>query len=421
MTPYLTTFIKDSSFLVIIAFVISRGKWLKLFFRKDVTFTQRLLLGVGIGLIGSLEPLFSGSTIQYSTHTLYSTFSGITGGFTIGLITALTLSLPLIFTNWYRVIATFLAAIVGAIISRWVGKKYGTAIMLLSGFVAGCIAQACRVEIHNLLSPIVHNKPLTAQSLLTIPANGFGVMVLLLVINDAIVRNSAEETLRQLHRQEIIAEKERALASETKLSALRARIHPHFLFNVLNTIAELCRIAPDRAEDASIRLSQLMRSALDCGASRTVPIHEEISTVKTYLQIEKERLGERLEFDITMPPDCGSVHIVPFSIQILTENAINYGVAPKSQCGHISINLRQFKKSVSISVKDNGAGMCPASLRHTLEITSAGLHGLQILNEQLRLIYGPKARLRIFSHEGNGTLVVFKIPCPTTASGEHAS
>jgi LytS/YehU family sensor histidine kinase len=247
-------------------------------------------------------------------------------------------------------------------------------------------------------------------------------MLLQMIVNDAIARRDAEQF-------RIEAERSRTILAETQLGALRARIHPHFLFNALTSIAALCRIAPEKAEAATVQLGQIMRRALESDSRRTQSLSDEIEYVNDYVEIEKLRLGSRLKVIWDVEEGLENIHVPPFVLQTLVENAIIHGIAPKLEAGTVWIIARARRKHVLIAIRDNGVGMSMVQRvqqsggrrpgrREDHETQERQSHGLYMATEQLRLLYGPKARLRIFSRPDVGTMVVFRVPRPISLPEE---
>ena len=275
----------------------------------------------------------------------------------------------------------------------------------------------------------LHSTHVAASALAAIPANGFGVLLLQLLLNDARMRADSER-----HRLE--AERAQALVAESQLVALRARVHPHFLFNALTSIAALCSLAPERAESSVLRLSQLMRRALEANSSAPLPLSEEIEYVRGYLEIEAHRFGSRLHITWDIAPAAETVLLPAFALQTLVENGVGHGIAPRMGPGHIHIAARLHANRVLIAVRDDGVGMKTEqgegreeTRREELSRRDASglnepqnweankrLHGLQLANAQLVLLYGKRARLRLFSREDQGTLAAFAVPLPPTAA-----
>jgi len=417
-TAYLVSLLKDTCLLVVIAYLLSRGGLLRLLFRDRLTLRQNALLGCVLGLVGVAVSLIPGDPFKFGTHTLFTTFATFVGGWPVGAITAVIVSLPVAFdaVNRRLMIGTLLAVPLCALVKRAIGRAPTVPMRLLCGFIAGAMAQAVRVLVHDVFQRYWHIPPVPALGLLSIPANGFGVALLLLVISDAQVRAESEARRLEVERHRLDAERSRGLASAAQLAALRARVHPHFMFNALNSIAELCCIAPPRAEIASVNLSRLMRRALDTGASTQSTVRDELSIVHAYLQIEQERLGNRLCVDLDIDPTCEYVGLVPFSVQLLVENAVNHGLAHHVDGGTITVTVRRSARRIVVAVQDNGIGMTGAERNRVLRTGGSGAHGLSILDEQLRILYGHRARLRLFSAEGCGTLAAFALPAQRSLS-----
>lgn len=135
----------------------------------------------------------------------------------------------------------------------------------------------------------------------------------------------------------------RQLAIRTKqaeLDALRARIHPHFLFNTLNTATALVRVRPADAEVVLMDLADLFRAALS--GRQEALLAEEIALVRQHLQIEALRFGERLRVEWELPEPLPSVMLPTLSIQPLVENAIRHGVEPSPPGGWIRIRVQRI-------------------------------------------------------------------------------
>ncbi|MCW3053449.1 MAG: carotenoid epsilon cyclase, partial [Chthonomonadales bacterium] len=109
-------------------------------------------------------------------------------------------------------------------------------------------------------------------------------------------------------------------------------------------------------------------------------------------------------------PASETVLIVPFSVEVLVENAINHGLAPKLGPGTVTITVRHSVRRILIAVQDDGVGMPPEAHPQRQQSEDQITHGLQILNRQLELRYGARARLRFFSAQDRGTLAVFALP-----------
>jgi len=192
--------------------------------------------------------------------------------------------------------------------------------------------------------------------------------------------------LRYLYEQ--FRERQRELAeANARLDALQARIRPHFLFNSMNTIAGLTRKDPALAEEVVQDLSDLFRASLSDPA-RSVTLQDEFDLARAYLQIEAQRLGDRLRvtWDIHhVPMDS---HVPPLLLQPLLENAVYHGVEPSSHGGDILVAGRFRRNRVNLSVRNSipsdgtsereGNRMALRNLRDRLAATFGGDSGLVV-------------------------------------------
>jgi len=201
-------------------------------------------------------------------------------------------------------------------------------------------------------------------------------------------------------------EEQSRLLSKAELKALQAQINPHFLFNALNTIISYCRVSPEIARKLLIDLSDLFRNNLSHWGEN-VDLSVEIENIKSYLNIEKARFGDRLNvnFDIEDKINC---HIPPLLLQPLVENAIKHGLLPKEEGGIVTIGARKCSEGTHIYVKDNGVGF--SSERLFLVQNGNKKIGLKNIDERLKNLYGPGNGLRIESKPGKGTTASMVIP-----------
>jgi sensor histidine kinase YesM len=209
---------------------------------------------------------------------------------------------------------------------------------------------------------------------------------------------------RQLMEKERVEQELRALAAQAELKALKAQINPHFLFNTLNTIAQLIHADPKLAEATVERLAELFRYVLAGSERGQVPLGEEMAFVDGYLEIERARFGERLRVTREVAPQALDVPVPSLILQPLVENAVKHG---RSDDGYIALTIRveSIDDEVIIAVADRGPGMPPAH-----RIGNDAGHGLRSVDERLRKTYGPGRGLEIRSNAPHGTVVTFKIP-----------
>ncbi len=196
----------------------------------------------------------------------------------------------------------------------------------------------------------------------------------------------------QLHEKQIAEERSRKLAAETRLRSLESSIHPHFLFNTLNSISALITIDPARAEQIVGRLATLLRVSLDSSANSLIPLHQEIAMVESYLDIERVRLGVNLRARVEVPVELRETMVPPMSVQSLVENAVKHGITPQTEGGNLVVTARSDVAGVCVEVADTGPGFELANL-------SAG-HGLDKLVQRLDALFGNRARLNVLRRDG---------------------
>jgi two-component system LytT family sensor kinase len=143
---------------------------------------------------------------------------------------------------------------------------------------------------------------------------------------------------------------------EAELLALRAQINPHFLFNSLNSVAALITAEPRVAEEMIIRLAKIFRHVLTHHDRPFSSIDEEISFLKTYLQIEKVRFGERLQVSFDIQDSVLQFSVPTLILQPLVENSIKHGLGPKAGENQLTIRARQRSDYLELTVEDNGVG-----------------------------------------------------------------
>jgi two-component system sensor histidine kinase AlgZ len=133
---------------------------------------------------------------------------------------------------------------------------------------------------------------------------------------------------------------------------LQARIRPHFLFNSMNTIASLTRTDPALAEEVVQDLADLFRASLDTEAG-TATLSEELALVRRYLNIERQRLGARMQVDWDLEDIPGEARLPPLILQPLVENAVYHGIEPATQPGRIHIVGRYRRGIINLSIRNS--------------------------------------------------------------------
>ena len=206
------------------------------------------------------------------------------------------------------------------------------------------------------------------------------------------LRGRLHEATLELRTRQLKEERADKLIAEARLSSLESRIHPHFLFNTLNSIASLVQEDPARAEEIIGRLAALLRFSLDSTRHSTVPLAQEIKIVRDYLEIEKARFGDRLRYVIELPPELESAQIPPLAVQTLVENSVKHAIAPRREGGEIVVRASASAEGVEVAVADTGPGF-------RMEQAPVG-HGIDNLAGRLNFLFGEAARLESIAAGG---------------------
>jgi LytS/YehU family sensor histidine kinase len=182
-------------------------------------------------------------------------------------------------------------------------------------------------------------------------------------------------------------ERERALklASEARLASLESRIHPHFLFNTLNSISSLIHSDPVKADEQLQRLCALLRFSLDSSETPLVPLGQELKIVRDYLDIEKTRFGDRLRFTIDVADGLLDFAVPPLAVQTLVENSVKYVIAPSRSGGEVIVRAALRDGRLVVTVADGGPGVAEG-------LVVPG-HGLDNLRARLQVLFGDRAVL----------------------------
>ena len=202
-----------------------------------------------------------------------------------------------------------------------------------------------------------------------------------------VMRARLQAATEELRTRQLEDERARQLITQARLSSLESRIHPHFLFNTLNSISALIREDPRKAERMVERLAALLRYSLDHNAGGLVPLRRELHVVEDYLEIERTRFGGRLRFSLDVPPELGELEVPPLALQTLVENSIKHAVAPNRHGGEIAVSARLVSGALVLEVSDDGPGFDRADVRQG--------HGLENLHERLTTLFNGAGRLEI--------------------------
>lgn len=199
-----------------------------------------------------------------------------------------------------------------------------------------------------------------------------------------------------------------ASLTTTRLEALRAQLNPHFLFNALNSVAEMVHRDADQADRMLVALSAMLRDSLSSDQHQLRPLREELAMVDHYLMIEKIRLGERLQVQRDIAPDCLDVSMPALLLQPLVENAIVHGIAPSRTPGQLRIRVQPHGDGLQLEVENSVAG-------GNASTTGTGL-GLHSARSRLQLLYGDDARLSVATPDARSHVVRLYLPAAAAAA-----
>lgn len=190
----------------------------------------------------------------------------------------------------------------------------------------------------------------------------------------------------------------RAEAAEARYHVLENQMRPHFLFNALNSLAELIESGREDAAETTYKLSNLYRRILDNSGLKTATLASELAIVRDYLQLEQLRFGNRLKFDIRAPEHCEEIFLPSLMLQTLVENAIKHGIAPSVEGGEVLIDIVTNTNGYTANVGNTGS-----SLGEQLQEGT----GLANTRARLELLYGQKHNFTLRRESSGRTIASF--------------
>jgi LytS/YehU family sensor histidine kinase len=243
-------------------------------------------------------------------------------------------------------------------------------------------------NVENLLHPgAIH-----AYHAMLVPNLVIGTWLYLMIAGTVYASRASERAVRA-----------EATAARSQLATLRAQLNPHFLFNALHTVVHLIPERPDAAARAAEQVAGLLRTSIEEDRD-AIPLGEELDFVHRYLDVERLRFGDRLRVREDVSPDARDVEVPSFGLQVLVENAIRHGAAPRVDPTTVSISAARQDGTLVLRVSDDGAGSSETSLA-----TTEGT-GLRRLRDRIRALYGDQARLDVETAEGRGFAATLRIP-----------
>ncbi|MEP7338066.1 MAG: histidine kinase, partial [Acidobacteriota bacterium] len=193
--------------------------------------------------------------------------------------------------------------------------------------------------------------------------------------------------------------------AESRLEALTAQLHPHFLFNTLQGISTLMHRNVKAADAMLSRLSDLLRQTLQRGERQEAPLHEEIEMLDHYVEISRERFKNRLVFETQISSEARAALVPFFILQPLVENALQHGIARRAGIGRVCVSAKRQGEMLHLSVTDDGPGLTKEERAFPRE----GI-GLSNTRQRLRQLYGDGQSLTLKTPAEGGLRVELIIP-----------
>jgi len=353
LVVYLSLFL-SLSFLI---FFVVKGKFKNHHYLFLPFIKQGMLVILAFIFCNVIYLLFGFINLQKSESLLLKIVSTIFGSFLFGFV-----SISIIFlierallkgkdNTLLRILVPWLTALLMVVILSLLRLEY-----------------AFRSQMSYLLLVIT-----SAKNFTQIAGIGRAFYIYMVVQSESIIRKKDLE-LAQMNE----------LQKQAELQSLRAKINPHFLYNALNSIASLATTNAQKTEQMALALSDFFKYAINREQKQLNTLSEELNATRTYLEIEKVRFGDRLNFEIDCPPELLDIQIPQLLIQPLVENAIKHGLSQVTENGLIRVSVSRKDNQLKIAIYDNGPAFPEGPL------TGFGIRNTQ---ERISMLYGEKASI----------------------------
>jgi sensor histidine kinase YesM len=219
----------------------------------------------------------------------------------------------------------------------------------------------------------------------------------------------ASDYYRRFQAEQVKSSELKAQLANSQLQALKMQLHPHFLFNTLNSISALIHEDPRAADKMVARLGDFLRLTLDNSGEQAVSLQREVEFLNRYLEIESVRFEDRLSVKIDIEPETLAASVPNLILQPIIENAIRHGISRQTEEGIIAIRARRTGENLRIEIEDNGPGLNSAIKENKNGTAGSGI-GLANTRARLAYLYGENHSLNISDAEPNGVKVIMEIP-----------
>jgi two-component system LytT family sensor kinase len=272
------------------------------------------------------------------------------------------------------------------------------------------------LTIRLVLRPLEGNAPPPSILVYVLGRVYWDMLIYAVIAGVAIARDYAAEVRaqeRRSHELRIKAVELQHLLTETRLQSLRSQLHPHFLFNALNTISALTESDARTARRLMEQLGRLLRVSLRHASTPFVTLAEELTFLDDYLQIEAVRLEDRVATSVQADDDVLDARVPGFLLQPLVENAIRHGVGPRLSGGRVEVTAERRDARLHLRVCDNGLGLAPDWARRR----DAGV-GLRNTAARLAHLYSDAHEFHVGPSDTGGVEVRIELPLePVSTAG----
>jgi LytS/YehU family sensor histidine kinase len=216
---------------------------------------------------------------------------------------------------------------------------------------------------------------------------------------------------RESRERQLLESKLQTQLARAQLSLLQSQLHPHFLFNTLHAVSTLMSRDVAAARTMIVRLSDLLRLAMQSVNVQEVTLKQELEFIDNYLEIERTRFQDRLTVQLDIAPETLDALVPNLLLQPLVENAVRYGVAMQPGRGWVRISSRRNQSRLMIEIEDSGPGIDAGTL------PKEGV-GLSNTRSRLAHLYGEAQKLELINQPDKGLRVSVVIPFQTAAAVE---
>src|SRR5438094_1261103 len=234
---------------------------------------------------------------------------------------------------------------------------------------------------------------------------GFGFYIDLIIASLIIIAVHALVYYQNFRASELAQSSLKARLAQAQLKALKMQLHPHFLFNTLHSISSLVLEDPPKANSMITRLGDFLTLTLENSDHQLISLKEETEFIRTYLEIEQVRFGDRLTVAFELEPQTLSAQVPHLILHPVVEHAIQHAIAPRAAQGHINIEAKRLNSLLRVAISDSGPGICS----NTDLVRAEGV-GLSNVRARLHQIYGSDSRFELMNAKDGGLAVVMEIP-----------